>query len=49
MLDWLEGQHQAEKNGCRHVDPEDLQRCDRQGGAGENRGNDDQALTEIGR
>jgi Ni/Co efflux regulator RcnB len=48
-LDRLEGQRQAEQHGGGHVDPEDLQRRDRQRGAGEDGGEDDQAFAKVGR
>ena len=44
----LEGQHQAEQHRRGHVDPQDLQRRDRQRRAGEDGGNDDEAFTEVG-
>jgi len=49
LLDRLEGERQAEQHGSGHVDPEDLQRRDRQRRAGQDGGDDDQALAEIGR
>ena len=49
MFGGLERQRQAEQHGRGHVDPEDLQRRNRQGGAGQDRGQDHQALAEVGR
>ena len=45
----FEGQRQAEQHGGGHVDPEDLQRRDRQRRAGDDGGEDHQALAEVGR
>ena len=44
---WLEDEHQPEQDGGGHVDPEDLHGQDRQRGAGENRGENDEALAEV--
>ncbi len=45
----LEGEHEAEEHGGRHVDPEDLDRQDRQRGAQEHGGQDDQSLAQVRR
>jgi hypothetical protein len=45
----LEDEHQPEQDGGGHVDPENLHGQDRKRGAGENGGENDEALAEVGR
>ncbi len=44
----LEGQHQTQKHGGGHVDPQDLHRQDGQSHAREDGGQDDQSLAQVG-
>ena len=44
----LEGEHESEQHGGRHVDPQDLHRQDRQARAEEDRRQDDEAFPQVG-